>query len=95
MRSAPYTLGRARPGFRGGGGRRASRRAFRAWSRCHPVRAHSSSRILPRSVFVVVALWYLVAISLVTALRCPIVSPTWCLLPLREPGEGSSGRGHP
>jgi hypothetical protein len=43
-------------------------RAFLAWLRCHPVVAHSSSRIRPLSALL--ARLYRVAIAFVTALRC-------------------------
>jgi hypothetical protein len=63
--------------------RTASRSALRAWSRCHPVRAQFIQDLPLRALG---AIRYLVAISSVTALLSPVVSPTRCLLPPWTPG---------
>src|ERR1035437_5670334 len=71
--SSPYTGARA---FRGAGTRRgpsASRNALRAWSRCHPVSSHNSSRTLALTARDDDR--YRVAVAFVTALRWLIVSP--------------------
>src|SRR5664280_446811 len=54
-------------------GRRANTSALRAWWRCQPVMAHSSSRILPSSALL--ARRYCVPMVWVTARHWPIVSP--------------------
>ena len=51
----------------------ADRNALRAWSRCHPVFAHSSSRIF--ALADLFACLYRVAIVLVTDARSAIVRP--------------------
>jgi hypothetical protein len=61
--------------------------ALRAWLRCHPVVAHSSSRTLPSALLS--ARLHRVAIALVTARRWLIVSP---MLGAYRPSPTGSGR---